>query len=108
MHKFVILLVILFLILGVTFYLLIDSRVLESDEVQNAVHFFDRKEKEVEEEVEEEIEEIEGTNEEAEVLEDAPELEASEETENQEESSIQGAGTDDSAVMQEVGDETQN
>ena len=43
-HKFLILLVILFLILGVTFYALIDSEVLESDEVQNVVHFFDKKE----------------------------------------------------------------
>ncbi len=63
MHKFVILLVILFIILGVTFYCLIDSGVLQSDKVQNVVHVFDKEEKEVEEEIEEEIEEIEGTEE---------------------------------------------
>lgn len=63
MHKLVILLVILFLLLGITFYCLIDSGVLHSDKVQNVVSFFDKEEKEVEEEIEEEIEEIEGTEE---------------------------------------------
>ena len=69
MHKFVILLVVLFLIFGVTFYLLIDSGVLESYKVQRALHIFERDTEEVEEEVEEElekeVEEIEGTNEES-------------------------------------------
>lgn len=43
-HRFVIMCVILFLIFGVTFYALIESGVLESEEVQNITHFFDKKE----------------------------------------------------------------
>ena len=41
-HRFVIMCVILFLIFGVTFYALIESGVLESEEVQNITHFFDK------------------------------------------------------------------
>ncbi len=43
-HKLLIMCVILFLIFGVTFYALIESGVLESEEVQNITHFFDKKE----------------------------------------------------------------
>lgn len=43
-HRFVVMCVILFLIMGVTFYALIESGVLESEEVQRITHFFEKKE----------------------------------------------------------------
>ncbi len=43
-HRFVVMCVIFFLILGVAFYALIESGVLESDEVQSVTHFFEKKE----------------------------------------------------------------
>ncbi|MCR5186659.1 MAG: hypothetical protein K6D97_06050 [Clostridia bacterium] len=43
-HRFVVMCMIFFLILGVAFYALIESGVLESEEVQNITHFFDKKE----------------------------------------------------------------
>ena len=70
-HKFIMLLAILFLILGVTFYALIDSGVLESDEIQNVVHFFDKKETESSEDSSEDVVESTEINTEEETDEDA-------------------------------------